>query len=418
MPPVLHAHAVQSVEWPRGLDVELALRVMRGEPAHRARIDLVSAAADAATAFFADKDTLALLDLRFDIALVDAGCLASHLLVDALYPLPHVHFLTYPYRPPPSIKAHMLEASAVQKCIGPRLQGLRASLGVPPKQECALLHVRTLVGHSRALHGTWADSLPASMCCVGSVRSSAPYAALAEELCAWADDAAGGFVVISLGSWADEVCTALGRDTVLAEALGMVGKPCIWKTRGAFLQAGSAGGEDSEGSASEGCVRSDLVDQRAAGARDASCPLPANVRTSSWLPQRALLEHPNCALLVCHGGANSISEACEQGVGIVGLACAWDQTSNVELLQALGIGRAVELASCTASCLSDTMCQVMSDAGRAERAAALAATMQREDTGALGAARVVETAYAAYAEVRAAHDVSLRTSPSGEGGSG
>ena len=73
-----------------------------------------SAACAAADAFFADAAVRALFPPpgglpRFDVAVVDAGSLCGALLVDALHPLPYVHYLSYPYRPPASLKEHALE---------------------------------------------------------------------------------------------------------------------------------------------------------------------------------------------------------------------------------------------------------------------------------------------------------------------
>ena len=118
--------------------------------------------------------------------------------------------------------------------------------------------------------------------------------------------------------------------------------------------------------------------------------LPAGVRVASWIPQRALISHPHCKLLVSHGGANSISEACEAAVPIVGVPIGFDQPANVAMLEELGVGRAVDLTTCSAKVLANAMREVLDDARFAERATALACAMRQVDIGADGAARLIE----------------------------
>lgn len=397
LPPGVTVHvAGDAVRWPEDLDVELALRCLRpDEPPWHARVELVGAALDTAEAFFGDGAWRALRDVPFDIALVDAGSLAAHLLVDALHPLPYCHFLSYPYRPPPSgveRETHELESEEVGRRVGPRLGALRDAIGAPPKRQCARLHMLTITGSSRALHAGVA--LPSSMHCVGSVlpltlplqagepprvaREGPQAEALPEELGYWADGAGEpGFVVVSLGSWADEAASRMGLDAVVIDSLAELGLPAIWKRR----RRGGAGAAEPAG---------------------AEAALPANVRTAEWLPQRALLTHPRCAVLVSHGGANSLSEACACEVPVVGLPIAgWsDQPANVQMLEELGVGASAVpsegLAACTSASLLGAIRHVLADGGRAERAAALAASMRANDTGAAGAARLLEQAAAVY----------------------
>ena len=381
LPDAVEVVVAANVAWPAELDLELALRVARGEPEWQVRVDLVCAAADAAQHFFDDLGVRQLLSRAadFDLALVDAGSLAGHLLADALHPVRQVHFLCYPYRPPSDRKAHLLEATAVQRRVATRLATLRASIGAPPKPQCAHSHVLTLVGHSLALHQ---DELPPSMQCVGSVLPSPRAESLSPELGAWCDaagqSAAGGFVVVSLGSWGDAACSRLGCDGAMAEALQELGMHAIWKTR-----AHAAPRDDA--------ARPCPVDEGRAHART-PLAIGAHVRMTPWLPQRALVSHPHCRLLVTHGGANSIGEACACAVPIVALPIGWDQPANAAIVADLELGRALPLASCTADALLEAMRAVLDDENGPRRAAQVADAMKAADSGAKGAVEWLERA--------------------------
>lgn len=346
-----------TVRWPAQRDVELALRCP-AEPEWRVRADLVGHSCSAAEAFLLGDDGALLASLRrarFDVALVDAGCLASHLLVDALYPLPHLYFLCYPHRPPKpsSLDDSILVTAKVSQVVEPRLRALRETLGTPPKPQCASLRLGTIVGAARALH-RGGPPMPATMRCVGSVldpadqpgateQQAARSAAISDDLAAWLERAGpAGFVLVSFGSWADAACSRMeGRDTALAAALGALGLPALWK------RATAEGGAEADG-----------------------VELPLGVRTEEWLPQRALVSHPKCRLLICHGGANSISEACAAGVPALVLPIAlWsDQPANGEMVEELGVGICLpqfvaEPKACGASVLEGAMRRLLDDEG-------------------------------------------------------
>ena len=54
---------------------------------------------------------------------------------------------------------------------------------------------------------------------------------------------------------------------------------------------------------------------------------PANILTSSWLPQQDLLGHPNVRLFVTHGGAGSVQETICHPTPVVGIPLSNDQVS-------------------------------------------------------------------------------------------
>ena len=67
--------------------------------------------------------------------------------------------------------------------------------------------------------------------------------------------------------------------------------------------------------------------------------LPPHVRVEPTLPQVALL--PRCALLVTHGGFNSVKEALEVGVPMVICPIAGDQRYCAKRCEALGVARVI-----------------------------------------------------------------------------
>ncbi len=68
-------------------------------------------------------------------------------------------------------------------------------------------------------------------------------------------------------------------------------------------------------------------------------PLPPHVWVQPTLPQVALL--PRCAVLVTHGGFNSVKEALAAGVPLVIVPIAGDQPYCASRCQALGAGRVI-----------------------------------------------------------------------------
>jgi len=201
----------------------------------------------------------------------------------------------------------------------------------------------------------------------------------------WADAAgARGFILVALGSWGDAACSQLGADDTLLEALRTIGLPCAWKSEAM-------------------CTRGHQQQQQ----------LPQHVSVARWLPLHGLLTHRNCRLLVCHGGANSISEAAAAGVPLVCLPIAWDQPANAEMVVELGIGLSMPLSELVAgggdggggggARLAALMRHVLDDGGMARRTTALAEAMREIDTGAVGAAELVESAARTFdGEMRAA----------------
>jgi UDP:flavonoid glycosyltransferase YjiC (YdhE family) len=83
------------------------------------------------------------------------------------------------------------------------------------------------------------------------------------------------------------------------------------------------------------------------------------VRVQPTLPQVALL--PRCALLVSHGGFNSVKEALAEGVPLVIVPVAGDQPYCARRCQAVGVGCVIGPADRNAVTIRAAMRTVLGD---------------------------------------------------------
>uniref|UniRef100_A0A182P3N9 Uncharacterized protein n=1 Tax=Anopheles epiroticus TaxID=199890 RepID=A0A182P3N9_9DIPT len=88
---------------------------------------------------------------------------------------------------------------------------------------------------------------------------------------------------------------------------------------------------------------------------------PSNVFIGKWLPQDAILAHPNLKLFITHGGLGSISEAMYHGVPIVGIPMFGDQDGNVAQVVREGWGLSVSFDELTEPLLSGAVQEVLRD---------------------------------------------------------
>ncbi|XP_047722903.1 UDP-glucuronosyltransferase 3A1-like isoform X4 [Prionailurus viverrinus] len=115
--------------------------------------------------------------------------------------------------------------------------------------------------------------------------------------------------------------------------------------------------------------------------------LAANVKIVGWLPQNDLLAHPRIRLFVTHGGMNSIMEAIQHGVPLVGIPLFGDQPENLVRVEAKKFGVSIPLKQIKEETLVVKMKQVIED--KRYKSAAVAASIIRRSHPLTPAQRLV-----------------------------
>ncbi|XP_047586123.1 UDP-glucuronosyltransferase 3A2-like isoform X2 [Lutra lutra] len=115
--------------------------------------------------------------------------------------------------------------------------------------------------------------------------------------------------------------------------------------------------------------------------------LSANVKIMDWLPQNDLLAHPRIRLFVTHGGLNSIMEAIQHGVPMVGIPVLREQADNLIRVEAKKFGVSIQLKQIKAETLALKMKEVIED--KRYKSAAVAASIIRHSHPLTPAQRLV-----------------------------
>jgi MGT family glycosyltransferase len=115
--------------------------------------------------------------------------------------------------------------------------------------------------------------------------------------------------------------------------------------------------------------------------------LPPGAIARAYLPQRALLAR--AALLVTHGGANSVMEALTAGVPLLLCPVCNDQPVQAHFVGRAGAGLALDPLAADDATLRAAIARLVEPAGPARRAAAAIAADYAQHDGADTAARLV-----------------------------
>ncbi|XP_047519263.1 UDP-glycosyltransferase UGT5-like isoform X1 [Pieris napi] len=86
-----------------------------------------------------------------------------------------------------------------------------------------------------------------------------------------------------------------------------------------------------------------------------------NIKIAKWLPQSDLLRHPNIKLFITQGGLQSMDEAMNAGIPLIGIPMFGDQWYNVESFEYHKIGLGVELNTLTEEKLTTAIETVIND---------------------------------------------------------
>ncbi|XP_001990567.2 UDP-glycosyltransferase UGT5 isoform X1 [Drosophila grimshawi] len=73
----------------------------------------------------------------------------------------------------------------------------------------------------------------------------------------------------------------------------------------------------------------------------------SSIYMSEWLPQQEIVAHPNCRLLISHGGILSIIEAAYYGKPVLGFPVFFDQFRNLERMQVEGMAQRLDISTLT-----------------------------------------------------------------------
>ncbi|XP_063390685.1 UDP-glucosyltransferase 2-like [Cydia fagiglandana] len=89
--------------------------------------------------------------------------------------------------------------------------------------------------------------------------------------------------------------------------------------------------------------------------------LPKNVHIRPWMPQPAILAHPNTKLFITHGGLLSTLEAIQAGVPLLAMPVFGDQPGNAVRAQRAGYALAVPFAPDVGDRLEAALDKMLSD---------------------------------------------------------
>ncbi|XP_043256096.1 uncharacterized protein LOC122399462 [Colletes gigas] len=88
---------------------------------------------------------------------------------------------------------------------------------------------------------------------------------------------------------------------------------------------------------------------------------PDNVFIGPWFPQQSILAHPNIKMFIYQGGLQSSEEAVHFTVPLLGLPVLADQDYQVRRMEALGVGKVLEITTIQRDELESAILEVITD---------------------------------------------------------
>ncbi|KAK6758905.1 hypothetical protein RB195_016251 [Necator americanus] len=104
-------------------------------------------------------------------------------------------------------------------------------------------------------------------------------------------------------------------------------------------------------------------------------PIIPNLHTFAWLPQQALLDHPNLLCFVSHAGLNSVLEVTRSGKPSIFVPIFGDQMRNARLVEAKNTTIVVSKEGFNSDTFAKALQKILSDRSFAERAKRLSSLM-------------------------------------------
>ncbi|XP_060823951.1 UDP-glycosyltransferase UGT5-like isoform X2 [Bombus pascuorum] len=154
---------------------------------------------------------------------------------------------------------------------------------------------------------------------------------LPQDLQAFLDGATNGFIYFSLGSNAKSANLPLEIRRMFCDVFAKLPYRVVWKFE-----------EDLPGK-------------------------PDNVYIGKWLPQQTILAHPNIKLFIYQGGLQSSEETVHFGVPVLGFAILADQDYQVARMEALGIGKYLEITTLKKDELENAITELITNKKYKER---------------------------------------------------
>uniref|UniRef100_A0A0C9RNU1 UDP-glucuronosyltransferase n=1 Tax=Fopius arisanus TaxID=64838 RepID=A0A0C9RNU1_9HYME len=221
-------------------------------------------------------------------------------------------------------------------CNGPTQKLVEEAFGpnVPALDDIAKNISAILVNSHYSLHGA-APNLP-NIVEVGGLHIPEKHQPLPADIQKFLDDASEGVVFFSWGSMIK--ASSMDQRTLgeVLQALGSIPWKVLWKWEDEHLPG-----------------------------------KPDNVMVKKWVPQAAILRHPNVKCYLAHGGLLGLSEGVSAGVPMVVVPMYGDQFNNAAAARSRGVAQVLEWNNLNGKTLKAAIDRVFNDPTYMENAKAL-----------------------------------------------